>query len=68
MENELIEIIKNGKKKIKRIKMKQPLHKNMFQNFIKELTKNNKQNIYEIKENGLKNAKLLSKIIEKSLV
>jgi predicted dehydrogenase len=67
-ENELIEVIKNGKPKIKKIKMKQPLHKNMFQNFIKELIYNNKKNIYEIKENGLKNSKLVNKIIEKSLV
>ena len=67
-ENELVKVIKKGKPKIKKIKMKQPLHKNMFQNFIKKLTNNNKKNIYEIKENGLKNSKLVSKIIEKSLV
>ena len=67
-ENELIEIIKNGKKKIKRIKMKPPLHKNMFKNFKNKLIENNKKKIYEIKENGLKNSNIVCKIIEKSLV
>ena len=55
------------KKKIKKIKMKQPLHKNMFKNFIKKLIENNKKKIYEIKENGIKNSKLVTKIVEKSL-
>ena len=67
-ENELIQISKNGKTSLKKIKMKQPLHKNMFKSFINQLINNNKKNIYEIKENGLKNSNLVSKIIEKSLV
>lgn len=66
-ENEFIEFKKNGKKKIKKIKMKQPLHKNMFKNFINKLIENNKKKIYEIKENGIKNSKLVTKIVEKSL-
>ena len=56
------------KKKLKKIKMKQPLHKNMFKNFVNQLIVNNKKKIYVIKENGLKNSNLVSKIIEKSLV
>ena len=67
-ENELIQISKNGKTQLKKIKMKQPLHKNMFKSFINKLIKNNKKNIYEIKENGLKNSNLVSKIIDKPLV
>ncbi|MDB3938910.1 Gfo/Idh/MocA family oxidoreductase [Candidatus Pelagibacter sp.] len=67
-ENEVIQISKNGKKILKKIKMRQPLHKNMFKIFINQLIKNNKEDIYEIKENGIKNSNLVSKIIEKSLV
>lgn len=67
-ENEFIEIKKNGKTKIENIKMTQPLHRNMFKNFINKLIENNKKKIYEIKENGIKNSKLVSKIIKKSLV
>ena len=40
----------------------------MFKSFINKLIKNNKKNIYEIKENGLKNSNLVSKIIDKPLV
>ncbi len=67
-ENEIIQISKNGKIKLKKIRMKQPLHKNMFKSFINHLIMNNKKNIYEIRENGLKNSQLVSNIIEKSLV
>ena len=39
----------------------------MFKNFINKLIINNKK-IYEIKQNGIINSKLVCKIIEKSLV
>ena len=47
--------------------MKQPLHKNMFNDFIKQLISNNKKNIYEIKKNGLSNSKLIDLISNNSL-
>lgn len=67
-ENESVQVIKNGKIKLKKINMKQPLHKNMFKSFTNQLILNNKKNIYEIKNNGLKNSELVSKIIRKALV
>ncbi len=67
-ENQFIEFNENGKTKLKKIKMQQPLHKNMFKNFINKLIINNKKKIYEIKQNGIINSKLVCKIIEKSLV
>ena len=42
--------------------MKQPLHKNMFKDFIKRLIINNKKNRYEIKNNGLVNSNLIDQI------
>ncbi len=61
-ENEMVQVKKNGKNTIKKISMKQPLHKNMFKSFINNLIKNNKNKVYEIKKNGLKNSILVSKI------
>jgi predicted dehydrogenase len=65
--DEKIKIIKNEKIYIKKIRMKQPLHKNMFNDFIKQLISNNKKNIYEIKKNGLSNSKLIDLISNNSL-
>lgn len=61
-EKEIIEVKKNGKTYVKKISMKQPLHKNMFKNFINNLIQNNKKKVYEIKQNGLKNSILVGKI------
>ena len=60
--DEKVKIIKNKKVIIKKIKMKQPLHKNMFRDFIKRLIINNKKNRYEIKSNGLVNSNLIDQI------
>ena len=57
-----VRIIKNEKTIVKKINMKQPLHKNMFKNFINELILNNKNNKYKIYQNGITNALLLDKI------
>jgi len=61
-EEEKIIIYKNGKQKFKSIKMKQPLHKNMFKYFIDRLLKNNKKNIFEVRKDGLVNSYLISLI------
>jgi predicted dehydrogenase len=66
-QNDKVKIIKKEKILEKTIKMKQPLHKNMFKNFINQLILNNKKNIYEIKENGLSNALLVDEISNNSL-
>ena len=60
--DEKVKIVKNKKIIIKKIKMKQPLHKNMFKDFIKRLIINNKKNRYEIKNNGLVNSNLIDQI------
>ena len=57
-----VRIIKDEKTIVKKINMKQPLHKNMFKNFINELILNNKNNKYKIYQNGITNALLLDKI------
>lgn len=46
----------------KKIKMKMPLHNNMFNYFIKELTKKNKTKKSHIDQNGITNAEILQKI------
>ena len=47
----------------KKIKMKTPLHKNMFKKFIDDLIFYNEKKIYKIDENGFKNSKILFNIL-----
>ena len=46
----------------KKIQMKMPLHSNMFNYFIEELTKKNKTKKSYIDQNGITNAEILQKI------
>jgi len=61
-EDKRILIFKNGYKIVKKISMKQPLHKNMFNYFINKLIDNNKKSIYQIRNDGIKNSFLLNLI------
>lgn len=59
------EVVLKLKNKIikKKIKMKHPLHKNMFKNFVNDLIFYNKNKIFKIEENGIKNSKILFDIL-----
>ena len=59
-EDKKIIIYKNKKKIVKKIKMKQPLHKEMFKHFIRKLSTNNTIKKYEIRQDGLVNSHLIS--------
>ena len=61
-ESDNITMYKNGKKVLKRIKMKQPLHKNMMKKFIKDLLFLNKNKKFHVMKNGFKTSEILNKI------
>ena len=62
-ETDVVKIFKNGKEFEKKIKMKQPLHKNMMHQFVDKLLKNNRQKKYEVMKSGLKTSNILDKIV-----